>query len=176
MEKETLITLGRSEKRQYLIYLICLFSLTAVLLTWIIFRNSNNPFKSISVVENAYLKKAKEFDERKKYASALFDSTFERIAALQTGQVNAIVEADIVNEVRELNDLSDDVISHDIRFASFRQMAKFLTGYFEDMLTLKRKLANVQMFQKQLTDCEIGYKDGEILMNQLTAAQAAKAN
>lgn len=176
MEKDNLITLGRKEKRQYFIYLICIFVLTLVLLVWIIFRNINSPFTSLSIVEDAYLKKAGEFDEQKKYASALFDSTFERITALQGGQLNAIVEADIRSQVNELNDLADDVTAHDIRFTSFHQMAAFLTGYFEDMQTLKRKLANVQMFQKQLTDCEIGYKDGEVLVNQLRAAQAAKAN
>ncbi|MEX6687669.1 type VI secretion system TssO [Danxiaibacter flavus] len=176
MERDNLITLGRREKRQYLIYLVCIFVFTVSLLVWIIFRNSNNPFTSKSIVENAYLKKARAFDERKKYASALFDSTFERITALQNGTLNTIVEADITSQVKELNDLADDVTVHDIRYASFRQMAAFLTSYFEDMLTLKRKVANVQMFQKQLTDCEIGYKDGEILMNQLRAAQAARAN
>ena len=176
MEKEPLITLGRREKRQYLIYLISLFVFTISLLAWIFFRNGTNPFTSMSIVESAYLRKAKEFDEQKKYASALFDSTFERIAALENGQLNTIVEADIKNQVKELCDLAEDGTSHDIRFASFRQMAAFLTGYFEDILTLKRKVANVQMFQKQLTECEIGYKDGEVLMNQLRAAQAARAN
>jgi hypothetical protein len=176
MKQENKITLSLKEKRQYLLYLALLYVVAIVILIWVIFRNSSNPFESVSIIESAYLKRAREFDEKKKYALELFDSTFESITALQNAPMNVVIEADIKSQLKELNDLSNRTGLHDTRFVSFGQMALFLTNYFEDILILKQKQANIQQFQNQLNDCEIGYKEGEVLMNQLKAAQAAKVN
>ena len=52
-----IVKLNKLEKRQYLLYLLTLFILTVTLFSFIIFRKSQNPFKSVSDFDAAFLAK-----------------------------------------------------------------------------------------------------------------------
>ncbi|MDH7464165.1 type VI secretion system TssO [Chitinophagaceae bacterium 26-R-25] len=174
MDDEKKVTLNRSERRQYLAYLAILFVVSCTMLTVIIFKNSDNPFKTISEQEVAYLKQEDDYARKLKSALPLYDSTFAAIQLLKNTPGNTIVESDIKGQINLLNSFYYEKEVHDPRCIAFKQMALFLKLYFEDMLVLKKKQENINLFQGQLDQCEIGYKNAETLLNQINAAQAAR--
>ncbi|MFT3936524.1 MAG: type VI secretion system TssO [Chitinophagaceae bacterium] len=170
------ISLGRRERRQEFLYLLLLFLLLSTAIVWVIFRNSGNLIAPVSNLESAYMQQSKEFEARQADALPLYDTLFARITAYQNMPGNQIMESDITTNINTLNSLNENLSTKDARFVSFHQMAVYLKLYYEDVLILKKKKENIQRFQAQLSECEIGYKDGQTLLNQIKAAQAAKTN
>ena len=168
------IKLNRTERRQYLAYLIILFVMSAFVLSIIIFKNNDSPFTTISEQEVAFINRENDYANKLKVAQPLYVSTYAAIQLLRTAPDNAIVESDIKGQINLLNSFYSDKEVQDPRCMVFKQMALFLKLYFEDILILKKKQENINMFQAQLDQCEIGYKNAETLLNQINAAQAAK--
>ncbi len=164
-----MITLSRREKRYRLAYLLILFFVTAGLLISVIFHNSGAFSSDVAALDKDYLKQEADYNMRQKEAVPIYDTLFTRIAALQNVQATAIAETDIKNGINTLYSFNEFNPNKDPRFAAFSQMALFLKIYLEDMLVLKKKMENIDRFAGQLSQCEIGFKDQQTLMNQRRA-------
>jgi hypothetical protein len=171
---EESIKLNRKEKRHSLLYLILLFVTASTLLIWIMFRNSDVFASNHSSVDDAYFIQNKEFVAKQNQAVSLYDTMFTRITALKNIPSSASAESDIMYGINTLNSYNENLPTKDPRFINFHQMALFLKLYYEDMMVYKKMTDNVQRFQQQLDECEIGYKDQQGYLNQIKAAQAAK--
>lgn len=175
-EKKMSTSMGRLEKKQELMYLLSLSVLISSLVIWMVFRNRDSFTAPAPGFESSYVQQSKEFAERQDEAVPMYDTLFSRIASLQGSPGNPILETDIMTGINSLNAMNENLPTKDARFVGFHQMALFLKLYFEDMMVLKKKMENIRHFQEELNQCEIGYKDGQTLMNQIKAAQAAKTN
>ncbi len=167
-------TLSRREKRHYFLYLLILFLIVLSLLIWIIFRKSSKVVFGISQSYQAYQVKDREFLVVQNEGVPFYDTICSRIKALQTSPPSAIAETDLKSQINILNSYYENLPAKDPRFINFHQMALFAKLYFEDMLVYRKKAENIQRFQQQLNECEVGYKDREAVMNQIKTAQAAK--
>ena len=168
------ITLSVREKRYYFFYLLIMFIVVAGLLIWLMFRKSGKLLFTAYTAHQSYVIKDKEFRLKKAEAVPLYDTIFSRVNALQTSPANTIAQTDIKDQINTLNNYYENLPSKDPRFVNFHQMALFAKLYFEDMQVLLKKAENIRLFQTQLDECEVGYKDREAVMNQIKAAQSAK--
>jgi hypothetical protein len=164
--------ISRREKRYRFIYLLLLFFLVSGVLTWAIFRKTGDMVFMSATSYRIYQLKDAEFLVVQKEAVPFYDTIFSRIKTLQTSPSNSIVETDLKGQINILNSYNENIPSKDPRFIHFHQMALFAKLYLEDMLVYRKKIENVQLFQQQLNECEIGYKDRETVMNQIKTAQA----
>ncbi|WP_118975073.1 type VI secretion system TssO [Taibaiella koreensis] len=171
---EETIKMSRKEKRHYLWYLIALYIGSAAIFSWIIFLGVPNPFSSISNQEREQLNQAKIFEARQIEALQIYDTVMQKVTALKSNPGNQIVEADIEQRINYLNSLNDGLPNRDMRTYGFYQMAKYLNNHFQNAKILRKKSENIQLFEKQLSDCRIGYQQNEQYMNQIRAAQSGR--
>lgn len=170
-----IVKLNKLEKRQYLLYLSILSVFTVTLFSFIIFRKSQNPFKSVNDFDAAFLAKNVYFSKTQKEILPLCDTLFYKISILKNIPTTAFIEADIKNDIATVNSFDESMMpSKDPRLIAFKQIANFQRMYFEDVLILKRKLQNIEYFKTQLEKCEIGYKDKQNFINQLKTADQSK--
>lgn len=170
-----IVKLNKLEKRQYLLYLSILSVFTVTLFSFIIFRKSQNPFKSVNDFDAAFLAKNVYFSKTQKEILPLCDTLFHKISILKSIPTTAFIEADIKNDIATVNSFDESMMpSKDPRLVAFKQIANFQRMYFEDVLILKRKLQNIEYFKTQLEKCEIGYKDKQNFINQLKTADQSK--
>ena len=166
--------MSRKEKRHYLGYLVLMFLGASALLVWIVFSGVANPFSPISEAEREQLRQARLFERQQAEAVRIYDTVMTRINVLKANPGDEVLETDIKNQISYLNSLYDGQPNRDMRTLSFHQMALFLLRHFEKALIFNRKTDNIRIFQNQLNDCMIGYKQNEDYMNQMRAAQSAK--
>ncbi|WP_131535984.1 type VI secretion system TssO [Pedobacter nototheniae] len=175
MEEE--IKLNHTEKRHYFIYLVIMFVVITGILMALIFRKSPNPFSTASYSDVSFINQEQFFLEKQKEAVPLYDSVLVKIEGLQNVPTNLVLEIDIKNQINTLNSYYENLSNRDPRFIGFKQMAVFEKMHFEDMLVMKKKMENIKLFQSQLDQCQIGYKDKETRLNQLrTIEQGIQQN
>lgn len=171
---EETIKMSRKEKRHYLGYLVALYAGAVLLLAGILFAGVSNPFKTIPESERAQLAQARQYEQQQVQAVQLYDSLMSRINQLKQSPGNAVLETDIENQINYLNSLYDGLPNKDIRSFGFHQMARYLQRHYQDAVTLRKRVDNIQIFQNQLNDCMIGYREREGYMNQMRAAEAGR--
>ncbi|WP_443939955.1 type VI secretion system TssO [Pedobacter sp. MW01-1-1] len=169
MEEE--IKLNQTEKRHYFIYLILLFLVVMTILVVLIFRKNPNPFASVNYADLSFVEQEGYFLKKQKEVVPMYDSVFVKIEGMQNTPSNLVLEIDIKNQINNLHAYYDDSHNRDPRFMGFKQMALFEKMHFEDMIIMKKKLENIRLFQAQLDQCQIGYKDKETRLNQLKAIE-----
>ncbi len=171
---EESIKMSRKEKRHYLGYLIAMYAVGSIILVLIIFSGVANPFSQVSAEEREQLKQAHYFELQQQQAVQIYDSVMQKIIALKASTGSAILESDIENQINYLNSFYDGTPNRDMRTIGFHQMALYLQRHYQDALILRKKEDNIRIFQNQLNDCMIGYKQNEDYMNQMRAAQSSK--
>ena len=169
-----LATHTKREKRHYFFYLLMLFFVSSSLLLWAIFRKSGTTLLATATNHQTYQQKDKDFLKIQEEALPFYDTIFSRIRTLQASPSNTIAVTDLKSQINTLNGYYEHLPAKDPRFVNFHQMALFSKLYLEDMLVYRKKAENIQRFQQQLNECEVGYKDRETLVNQIKTAQAAK--
>ncbi len=124
--------------------------------SWIMFRNYDSPQRNTAyLVEQISRQRQMLADQQGHFV--LLDSAYRAIVAYQP-QVNAVfVEVDIEGQLADIRALSKQN-SDGIRFRSFAQIADFYKMMYTDKKVLSSKKSNIQLFQKQADECEIGYQ------------------
>ncbi|RYZ39175.1 MAG: hypothetical protein EOP49_30420 [Sphingobacteriales bacterium] len=171
---EETIKMSRIEKRHYLGYLVAMYVVGTALLTGIIFWGVANPFSPISASDREQLRQARIFEGQQQQAVQIYDSVMAKVRVLKTSPGNAVLESDIENQINYLNSMYDGVPNKDMRTFSFYQMALYLQRHYQDALILRKKADNIRIFQNQLNECMIGYKQNEDYMNRMRAAQSSR--
>lgn len=171
---EETIKMSRKEKRHYLWYLLALYIGSAALLSWIIFMGVASPFATITDQEREQLKQAKIFEQKQHEAVRAYDTVMQSVSMLKTNPANQVLTSDIDHNINYVNSLNDGLPNSDIRSFGFYQMARYLKLHYERALTLRKTAENIQLFEKQLNDCRIGYEQNEQYMNQIRAAQSGR--
>lgn len=144
------------ERRLQLLYLLGAVIGLWVVVSWIIFRSYDSPQRNTAyLVEQISRQRQILADQEGHFV--LLDSAYRAIVAYQP-QVKAVfVEVDIEGQLADIRALSKQN-SDGIRFRSFTQIADFYKMMYTDKKVLASKKANIQLFQKQADECEIGYK------------------
>jgi hypothetical protein len=171
---EESIKMSRKEKRHYLGYLIAMYSIGTIILVLILFSSVASPFSQVSAAEREQLKQARLFEEQQQQAIGIYDSVMAKVNTLKSSTGNAVLESDIENQINYLNSFYTGAPNTDMRTIGFHQMALYLQRHYQDALILRKKADNIRIFQNQLNDCMIGYKQSEAYMNQMRAAQSSK--
>jgi len=121
-----IVKLNKLEKRQYLLYLSILSVFTVTLFSFIIFRKSQNPFKSVNDFDAAFLAKNVYFSKTQKEILPLCDTLFYKISILKSIPTTAFIEADIKNDIATVNSFDESMMpSKDPRLVAFKQIANF---------------------------------------------------
>ena len=164
---EDIIKMNRKEKRHYLGYLIAMYAGSAILLVFIIFSSVANPFSPISAAEREGLRQARIFEQQQAEAVIIYDSVMAKINVLKSNPGNSVLTTDIENQINYLNSMHDGLPNKDIRTIGFHQMARYLQRHYGDAVIMNKKAENIRLFQSQLDECMIGYRQKETYMNQM---------
>jgi len=153
------ITLSKKERHYQFFYLI-LMLLTAMLFLGVIFlKGFESPFSDEDVRGIQNLEQKAEFEHHQKIVIPIMDSTYTMITKLTNDGPQPFIENNIQLGVNDLNSYfsSTDVI--DIRKDAYPQIAKFYKMYFDDKKVISTTSEDIKIFQKQVDECRIGFKD-----------------
>ncbi|MDR3023327.1 type VI secretion system transmembrane protein TssO [Chryseobacterium sp.] len=153
------ITLSKKERHYQFFYLI-LMLVTAMLFLGVIFlKGFESPFSDEDVRGIQNLEQKAEFEHHQKIVIPIMDSTYAMITKLTNDGPQPFIENNIQLGVNDLNSYfsSTDVI--DIRKDAYPQIAKFYKMYFDDKKVISTTSEDIKVFQKQVDECRIGFKD-----------------
>ncbi|MFS4430524.1 type VI secretion system transmembrane protein TssO [Chryseobacterium sp. GVT01B] len=153
------ITLSKKERHYQFFYLI-LMLVTAMLFLGVIFlKGFESPFSDEDVRGIQNLEQKAEFEHHQKIVIPIMDSTYTMITKLTNDGPQPFIENNIQLGVNDLNSYfsSTDVI--DIRKDAYPQIAKFYKMYFDDKKVISTTSEDIKIFQKQVDECRIGFKD-----------------
>ena len=173
---EGYVSLSRKEKHQHFFYLLLLLVAGAVLLYFIFLRQFASPFGNNIGFEMQLLEQKKQFEKMQADIQPFLEKTFNKIDALPPSGLQAFTEADIKNSINQIANASENDKVQDIRKESYLQIAQFYKIYFEDKKIAGKKADNILLFEKEFTECNIGFKDKETQLAQKKAAIAARNN
>jgi hypothetical protein len=159
------VSLTKRERRMYFFNLLLIYLVAMLVLGFLIFKNS---FLAITVDYNLSKRKLEEgnaFVKQQKEAAQFVDLINTRITQMKGNTRQVFLERDIQRSIKDLRKFYDPN-SNDLRQVGFTQAASFLTMQYEDKLVLSKTNGNLQLFEKQLGDCEIGFKQKQDLLNQ----------
>ncbi|XZF16259.1 type VI secretion system TssO [Chitinophagaceae bacterium MMS25-I14] len=168
-------SLSRKEKYQQFFYLLLLSAAILLVLYFIFLRRKNTSGNELAF-EMQLLEQKKAFSDRAKNVHPFLEKTFRNIDEMPLTGAQAFIETDIKNNINDIASLSTDLTINDPRKEGFLQIAQFYKMYFEDRKIAGKKLANIEEFQRQFTECSIGYKEKSQQLAQKNAASAARSN
>ncbi|MCW1963778.1 type VI secretion system transmembrane protein TssO [Chryseobacterium viscerum] len=153
------ITLSKKERHYQFFYLI-LMLVTAMLFLGVIFlKGFVSPFSDEDVRGIQNLEQKAEFEHHQKIVIPIMDSTYTMITKLTDDSPQPFIENNIQLGVNDINSYfsSTDVI--DIRKDAYPQIAKFYKMYYDDKKVISTTSEDIKIFQKQVDECRIGFKD-----------------
>ncbi|WP_407405918.1 type VI secretion system transmembrane protein TssO [Chryseobacterium sp.] len=172
------ITLSKKEKRYQFIYLILMLIVALLFLGIIFLKGFTSPFSNSDVVALEKLDQKSRYNERQKAMMVLVDSTFINISKLSTETAQPIEENDIKYKVNDINAAFLDGkynSINDFRKDGFPQIALFYKMYLEDKKSVSKISEDIKIFEKQLDDCYVGYKEKrKILVDRAEESKALK--
>lgn len=134
--------------------------LAAMIFLGIIFlKGFESPFSDEDVRGIQNLQQKAEFEQHQKIVLPIMDSTYVRITKLKGEGPQPFAENNIQLGVNDLNDYFNGNNVTDIRKDAYPQIAKFYKMYFDDKKVISTTLEDIKIFEKQVEDCRIGFKD-----------------
>jgi hypothetical protein len=173
---EGYISLSRKEKYQHFFYLLLLAAIGTVLLYFVFLKHYSSPFSNSIAYEMQIMEQKNDFEKLQTDIQPFLEKTFNKIAALPTSALQPFAEADIKSSINQIANASANDKVQDTRKESYLQIAMFYKLYFEDKKLTGKKADNIALFEKQFTECSIGFKDKEQQLAQKKAAIAARNN
>lgn len=173
---EGYISLSRKEKYQYFFYLLLLLAAGIIILCYVFLRKYPSPFSSENSYETILLEQKNKFEKLQTSIQPFLEKTYEKVDALPPSGIQPFTEADVKHSINEIANASADENIMDPRKESYLQIAQFYKMYFEDKKIAGKKADNILLFEKQFTECSIGFKDKEQQLAQKKAAIAARNN
>ncbi|MFZ4930972.1 type VI secretion system transmembrane protein TssO [Chryseobacterium sp. Mn2064] len=153
------ITLSKKERHYQFFYLI-LMLVTAMLFLGVIFlKGFVSPFSDEDVRGIQNLEQKAEFERHQKVILPIMDSTYTMISKLTNEAPQPFVENNIQLGVNDLNSYFNGYDVIDIRKDAYPQIAKFYKMYFDDKKVISTTTEDIKIFQKQVEECRIGFKD-----------------
>ncbi|MBE4951003.1 type VI secretion system transmembrane protein TssO [Chryseobacterium culicis] len=153
------ITLSKKERHYQFFYLI-LMLVTAMLFLGVIFlKGFESPFSDEDVRGIQNLEQKAEFEQHQKVVLPIMDSTYAMITKLTNDGPQPFVENNIQLGVNDLNNYFNGTDVVDIRKDAYPQIAKFYKMYFDDKKVISTTSEDIKIFQKQVDECRIGFKD-----------------
>ena len=153
------ITLSKKERHYQFFYLI-LMLVTAMLFLGVIFlKGFVSPFSDEDVRGIQNLEQKAEFEHHQKVILPIMDSTYTMISKLTNEAPQPFVENNIQLGVNDLNSYFNGYDVIDIRKDAYPQIAKFYKMYFDDKKVISTTTEDIKIFQKQVEECRIGFKD-----------------
>ncbi|MGH1520400.1 type VI secretion system transmembrane protein TssO [Chryseobacterium sp. JK1] len=153
------ITLSKKERHYQFFYLI-LMLVTAMLFLGVIFlKGFVSPFSDEDVRGIQNLEQKAEFEHHQKVILPIMDSTYTMISKLTNETPQPFVENNIQLGVNDLNSYFNGYDVIDIRKDAYPQIAKFYKMYFDDKKVISTTTEDIKIFQKQVEECRIGFKD-----------------
>ena len=170
------VSLSRKEKYQHFFCLLLLLAAAVMILGLIFFRNYRSPFSNETLYEMQLLEEKNKFAKLQEEIDPFLRKTFDKIDVLQLKSLQPYVETDIENNINDIaNVVNNDKIS-DPRKEAFLQIAHYYKMYFDDKKIAAKKSENILLFEKQFTECSIGFKEREQQLAQKNAAISARNN
>ena len=170
------VSLSRREKYQHFFYLLILTIVATVLISFIFLRNYDSPFGNKIAYEMQLLDQKNKFEKFQKDIYPFLQSTYNKIDGLPQKNIQSFVETDIKNSINDIANASKNNNLFDPRGEDYYQLAKFYKMYFEDKIILGKKTDNIILFEKQFTECSIGFKEKEQQLTQKNAAISSRNN
>lgn len=133
---------------------------TAMLFLGVIFlKGFVSPFSDEDVRGIQNLEQKAEFEHHQKVILPIMDSTYTMISKLTNEAPQPFVENNIQLGVNDLNSYFNGYDVIDIRKDAYPQIAKFYKMYFDDKKVISTTTEDIKIFQKQVEECRIGFKD-----------------
>ncbi|BAV05368.1 hypothetical protein SAMN05421788_105177 [Filimonas lacunae] len=173
---EAHISMEQKERQQHFIYLLLLTLCGVVLLSVIFLRKMDSPFKNDMAFEMYLLEEHQHFNARQQDIAPFMSKTFDKIEVLPISQLQGFSETDITNSIADIASITENKQITDIRKENYGQIALFYKMYFADKKIAFAKLQNITQYEKQYTECSIGFKEKEQQLSQKNAAIAARSN
>jgi len=168
-------SLSYKERTQQFYYLLLLTLLALFILSLILLSRFSNPFNNEIAFEMQLLEQQKKFLKQQKTVNPFLEKTFAKIDQVPLRSMQAFVENDIKNSISDITNTSNDESINDPRKEGFQQIASFYKMYFEDKKIAGKKVENIELFEKQFSECSIGFKEKEQQLAQKNAAISARS-
>jgi len=159
------VSLTKRERRMYFFNLLIIYLIALLILGFVLFKNS---FLATSIdykLSKRKLEEGEAYLKQQKEATEFVNLINSRITQMKGNTRQVFLERDIQRSLVDLRKYYNPN-SNDLRQVSFSQAASFLHMQYEDKLILLKTNGNLQFFEKQLGDCEIGFKQKQDLLNQ----------
>ncbi len=153
---EEKVTLGRTEKRHYLGYLITLYIVVAGILIWLIFSGTTSPFSQLSDVDKAAIDRAAHFEAVQQKAVLQYDSVLTMIKASYGSEKAPEIVKQIESRISYIKGFYTDPDIQDSRKIVFVQMADFLNYSLSNAQNINVELSNVAEYKEILEQCRRG--------------------
>lgn len=173
---EGYVSLSRKEKYQYFFYLLLLLLVGMTLFGYIFLRHYASPFTNSIGYEMQLLEQKNKFEQLQTDIQPFLKKTYDKIDALPPTGLQPFTESDIKNSINAIANASADEQVPDIRRESYLQIAQFYKMFFEDKKIAGKRADNIVLFERQFTECSIGFKDKEQQLAQKKVAMAARNN
>jgi len=167
---EGYMSLSRREKYQHFFYLLLLLIGATIIGGFIFLRNYESPFSGSTSYEMQLLEQKNKYDKLQDAIYPFLLKTYNKIEVLPLKDLQPFVESDIKNNINEIaNAVNNDQV-FDPRKEAYLQIATYYKMYFDDKKIAVKKTENIVLFEKQFTECSIGFKEKE---QQLVLKKAA---
>ena len=167
------VSLTKRERRMCLVNLLLIYLVATALLGTLLFKSSLLSVQIDYEVSRNKLNASKSFVRQQRIAAESMERISGHIGQMKGNTRQVFLERDIQRTIKELRKYYDPD-SDDIRQVCFSQAATFLTMQYEDKIILNKTSNNLQLFEKQLGDCEIGFKQKLDLLNQKKLLEASR--
>ncbi len=169
-------SLSHREKNQHFFYLLLLTIGGILLISLIFFQNYESPFGNKISYEMQLLDQKNEYEKFQKHVYPFLQNTYNKIDALPLKNIQPFVETDIKNSINQIANTGYNEQVFDPRKEDYFQLARFYKMYFEDKIILGKKADNIILFEKQFTECSIGFKEKEQQLTQKNVAITSRNN
>lgn len=149
-------TMNQKEKTMGFAYVIILFLTITIACCLLLFLNNSgyNTYKQKDFIISK-MERVKDFRETQKQAMTTVNDIHDRINNFNPG-INAVYEEDNIKYmIRELKNIYEKN-QLDTRYKSFMHLADYYYMWYADKKTLWSKNENINRFQKDLQECELG--------------------
>lgn len=153
---EEKVTLGRTEKRHYLGYLIALYVVVAGILIWLVFSGTTSPFAQLSEVDKAVIDRAAHFELVQQKAVQQYDSALVMIRVSYGSTKTPETIKRIENSISYIKGFYTDPDIQDSRKIVFIQMADFLNYSLSNAQNIDVELLNIAEYKDILDKCRKG--------------------
>ncbi len=152
------IHLTQKERQVFFYKLLLMYAAGLLLLSLIVFWKATSGLKQTNTDWQAAYQENEEVMEKQYAAVRNIDSMSSTMVALRNEARQIFLERDIQNLIRQTKSLYNENKT-DMRYVAFLQAGTLMTIRLQDLQTLNKKLANIRMFEKQLDECQIGFRN-----------------